>query len=355
MNSSNDSMNALVLHGVGDQRLEKIPSPRPGPGEVLVRVGSCGVCGSDIPRIFEKGTYQFPTVCGHEFAGTIAAVGAEVKKYSVGDRVTVFPLIWCGKCPTCRAGRYAQCHHYDYLGSRSDGAFAEFVVAPERNLVRVPEGVSLEEAAMTEPAAVAFHAMKRAGGCKAGETVAIFGAGPIGLLVAQWARTMGAGQIILFDLVDEKLTLGKSLGFESCFNVHEVHPVHKVHELTGAEGVEISVEAAGCPPTLLNALASAKREGRVVLLGNPSADVTLPAELISHIMRREVQIVGTWNSDFSDAGEQDDWREVLNAVAEKRIDLKPLITHRVGLAESIAALEMMRKGMDFYSKVLVQP
>jgi L-iditol 2-dehydrogenase len=166
---------------------------------------------------------------------------------------------------------------------------------------------------------------------------------------------MGAGQIILFDLVDEKLSLGKSLGFENCFNVHQVDPVHKVHELTGAEGAEVSVEAAGCPPTLLNALASAKREGRVVLLGNPSADVTLPAQLISQIMRREVQIVGTWNSDFSETGEQDDWREVLSAVAEKRIDLKPLITHRVGLSGSIQALEMMRGGQEFYSKVLIQP
>ena len=108
MNSSNDTMNALVLHGVGDARLERIPTPKPGPGEVLVRIGSCGVCGSDIPRIFEKGTYKFPTVCGHEFAGTIAAVGPGVARYSVDDRVAVYPLVWCGECPPCEQGRYAQ-------------------------------------------------------------------------------------------------------------------------------------------------------------------------------------------------------------------------------------------------------
>ena len=355
MNSSNDTMNALVLHGVGDARLERIPTPKPGPGEVLVRIGSCGVCGSDIPRIFEKGTYKFPTVCGHEFAGTIAAVGPGVARYSVDDRVAVYPLVWCGECPPCEQGRYAQCYDYDYLGSRSDGAFAEYVVAPERNLVRVPEGVTLEEAAMTEPAAVALHALKRAGGCKPGETVAIYGAGPIGILVAQWARSMGAERVILFDLVEEKLRLARSLDFEFSLQAYKMDCVGIVYDLTNGEGVDISVEAAGRPKPLLQALQSANRGGRVVLLGNPSDEVTISAELISQAMRKEVQILGTWNSEFSGSGDDDDWREVLKAVANKKIDLKSLITHRVGLKNALEALFMMRDGKEFYSKVLVRP
>ncbi|MBN8526543.1 MAG: alcohol dehydrogenase catalytic domain-containing protein, partial [Planctomycetes bacterium] len=167
-------MKAAVLHAIGDLRVEQIATPIPGPGEVLVRIASCGVCGSDVPRVFSKGTYHFPTVCGHEFAGTVASAC----DLAAGTPVTVFPLLWCGKCPECERGAYARCEDYGYLGSRSDGGFAEYVVAPRRNLLPLPAGVSLEEGAMTEPAAVALHAVRRSG-LQAGESVAVFGAGPI--------------------------------------------------------------------------------------------------------------------------------------------------------------------------------
>jgi L-iditol 2-dehydrogenase len=348
-------MEALVLHAVGDARFEEIPLPRPGAGQVRVRVGFCGVCGSDLPRVFTKGTYRFPTVCGHEFAGVVAECGPGVTDWKPGDRVAVFPLLWCGKCEPCEKGRYAQCEDYDYLGSRSDGAFAESVVVPERNLIRVPEGVSLEEAAMTEPAAVALHALRRAGGCDPSETVAIFGAGPIGVMVAQWARAMGAARILLFDLVPQKLELAKSLGFKDCYRADEVDAVETVNDLTGGRGAEVCIEAAGFPATLLNALAATRRNGRMVLLGNPSRDVTLPAPLLSQAMRREIQILGTWNSEYRVAGSGDDWHTVLGAMESKRLDLLPLVTHRVALPQAMAALEMMKEGREFYSKVLIHP
>src|ERR1035437_8630748 len=123
------TMHALVLHGVGDARFESIPLPEPGPGEVRLRIAFCGVCGSDIPRTFVKGTYKFPTVCRHEFAGVIDHLGPDVTAFGTGDRVAVFPLLWCGKCEACEQGRYVQCHDYDYLGSRRDGAFADYVWA----------------------------------------------------------------------------------------------------------------------------------------------------------------------------------------------------------------------------------
>jgi len=182
-------MKALVLHGVGDARFEEVPKPAAMPGEALVRVGFCGVCGSDIPRTFVKGTYRFPTICGHEFAGTVEAVGLGVDGYKPGDRVVVFPLLWCGKCAACELGNYVMCEDYDYYGSRRDGGFAEYVSVPPANLVPVPDGVSMEAASMTEPAAVAMHALKRAGGGFVGETVVVFGAGPIGLRRASWSST----------------------------------------------------------------------------------------------------------------------------------------------------------------------
>lgn len=348
-------MEALVLHGVGDLRLSQMPIPNVFEGQVRVRIGFCGVCGSDIPRIFSKGTYSFPTVCGHEFAGTIDLCGPGVEEFEQGDNVVVFPLIWCGKCDACENGKYVQCSNYDYLGSRSDGAFAEFVVAPKENLIRVPNGVTLQEAAMTEPAAVALHALRRVKDSLVGKTVAIFGAGPIGLMVAQWARIMGAAQVLLFDIVTEKLELAKRLGFENVFNSIVEDPVDVVNAQTEAKGAHVCIEAAGVPQTYLYALGSVQRGGSVVLLGNPVADVTLPASLISQLMRREVRLLGTWNSDYSISGNDDDWRAVLQAMASGMLDLAPLITHKVPLTDSTEALHMMKDKSQFYAKVLIHP
>ena len=349
------TMEALVLHAVGDVRYESVARPEPGPGEVLVQIGYCGVCGSDIPRVFVKGTYHFPTVCGHEFAGTVAEAGAGVGDFGPGDRVAVFPLLWCGKCEPCEKGQYVQCVDYDYLGSRSDGGFAEYVVAPRQNLVRVPDGVSLEEAAMTEPAAVALHALRRAGGCSVGDTVAVFGIGPIGLMVAQWARAMGASRVILCDIVPEKLALAGRLGFTHVVNGRLTDPVGAIEAMTNGAGAHLCIEAAGVPQTTAQALQSVRRGGRMVLLGNPSAGVTLSTPLLSQAMRREVTIFGTWNSEYSASGGDDDWRAVLDAMASKKLDLLPLITHRVPLSNGADALRMMRDGSEFSSKILLHP
>ena len=348
------TMEAVVLHGISDLRYEQVPVPQIPDGKVRVRIGFCGVCGSDIPRCFTKGTYHFPTICGHEFAGTVESIGKGVDDFKVGDRVAVFPLLWNDDHPACEEGKYAQSDGYDYLGSRSDGAFSEYIVAPTRNLLRVPDNVSLEEAAMTEPAAVALHAIRRAS-MRLGDTVAIFGLGPIGLMVAQWARAMGASRIALFDILPAKLELAKKLGFENCYDSRTVNPVEATNELTGGRGVHVSIEAAGVPPTYVNALQVVRRAGRIVLLGNPAADITIPAALMSQIMRREVDLFGTWNSDFSVYGDSDDWRTVLDAMSNGTLDLKPLITHRVPLKDSISALEMMRDQSEFYAKVLLHP
>ncbi len=351
--SLKSTMKAAVLHAVGDMRYEQIARPEAGPGQVMVRVAFCGVCGSDIPRVFVKGTYHFPTVIGHEFSGTVAACGPGVDDVGPGDRVAVFPLLWCGQCPPCEQGNYVQCLDYDYLGSRSNGALAEFVVAPRQNLVRLPAGVSLAEAAMTEPAAVALHALRRAGGSRLGESVAIFGAGPIGLMVAQWARAMGAAPIFLFDIVPQKLSLAKQMGFSLVFDNREADPVEAIRSVSGREGVHLSVEAAGVPQTLRQALDCARRGGQVVILGNPAGEVTLPAGLISQLMRREVTVLGAWNSAYSPAGNDDDWSTVLAGLAGKTIDLAPLITHRIELENAFEALQMMKEQREFFSKVLI--
>lgn len=341
-------MKAAVLHAIGDLRIEDIATPVPGPGEVLVRVKSCGICGSDVPRVFSKGTYHFPTVCGHEFAGTVASAS----DLALGTPVTVFPLLWCGKCTECERGAYARCEDYGYLGSRSDGGFAEYVVAPRRNLLALPEGVSVEEGAMTEPAAVALHAIKRAN-LQAGESVAVLGAGPIGLMVAQWARAMGAARVIVCDIAPASLALARELGFTLTVDSKACDPVKRIAELTGGRGADVTVEAAGVPATFTAAVGAAAAAGRVVMLGNPSGDVTLPAKLISQIMRRELALLGTWNSSYSASGLPDDWRTVLAAVAAGTIRLKPLISHRFPLDQTLVGMTVMKSRNEFVAKVLI--
>ncbi|MBQ3987965.1 MAG: alcohol dehydrogenase catalytic domain-containing protein, partial [Ruminococcus sp.] len=157
-----ETMKARVLREVGNLEYCDYPMPEVKPDEVLFRVRACGVCGSDIPRIFVNGTYHFPTIPGHEFAGEVAGVGDEKNKHLIGMRATVFPLIPCRQCENCNNGDYEMCKSYDYLGSRSDGGYAQYVRVPVWNLVPIPDNVSFEVAAMTEPCAVALHALRRA-------------------------------------------------------------------------------------------------------------------------------------------------------------------------------------------------
>jgi L-iditol 2-dehydrogenase len=348
-----NTMEALVLHAVGEHRFETVLIPEPKHGEVRIRVAYCGVCGSDIPRVFTKGTYHFPTICGHEFAGVVDICGEGVSAFKPGDAVAVFPLLWCGKCPACEVGQYPSCFDYDYLGSRCDGGFAEYVTAPVRNLLPIPQGVSQEEAAMTEPAAVALHALRRGQGTRPGETVAIFGAGPIGIMLAQWARGSGASQIVLFDIDNAKLDLARSLGFSLAYNSLECPPVDVVNRLTDNKGAHLCIEAAGVPATLAQAIETARWNGRVVLMGNPSSDVTLPAKLLSQAMRREISLHGTWNSVYSCTGNDNDWTDALQAMASGVLDLKPLISHQVPLSQGVQAFEKIRDRKEFSAKVLI--
>jgi L-iditol 2-dehydrogenase len=347
-------MKSLRLHAIGQLSLDDLPTPIPGPGEVRVRVAFCGVCGSDIPRIFSKGTYHFPTAPGHEFAGTVDALGPGVSTVSPGDRVAVFPLLWCGNCGPCERGQYVMCENYDYLGSRRDGAFADFVIAPVRNLLKVPGNVPLDIAAMTEPASVALHALRRTGSVAA-RSVAIFGAGPIGLMCALWARSMGAATIALFDLAEGKLALARKLGFTHAFNSASTSGKQASELLTAGRGFSLTLDGAGVPATLLEAARNTARGGDCVLLGNPSAGVTFPPDLLSQLMRREVRLLGTWNSSYSHLSDDDDWHATLAAMSAGTLPLADLITHRVPLVHAIDALNDIRAAKTPSCKVLLHP
>lgn len=343
-------MKACVLHAIGDLRFEERPTPTPGQGEVLLRVGACGVCGSDIPRVFSKGTYRFPIIPGHEFAGTAIALGAHVDAKLKNQRVAVFPLIPCTECAACVAGAYAQCDRYDYLGSRSDGAFAEYVRVPAWNLIPLPDEVSMQEAAMVEPAAVALHALRRAG-LDVGANVLIFGAGPIGLLVGMWARLWGAAKILLVDVDIERLRFARKLGFDHLLDGRTSDPAAWVHQKIG-NGADLVVEASGAGPALEQALHAARTFGKVVLLGNPAGEMKLSQEAYWAILRKELQLSGSWNSCYGDHP-RDEWKLVIDAMASGKLDVRPLITHRIGLDVLWELLQAVHERKTFSVKILV--
>ena len=344
------TMSALVLHGLGDLRYERVPVPTLQPGYALVRVAAVGVCGSDVPRIFEHGAYHYPLIPGHELAGVVEEIeeGAPVAK---GTPVTVKPLIPCGHCAYCQIGAYGQCTDYDYLGSRRDGAMAEYVLAPSANLVPLPETLDPVEAALCEPITVALHALRQ-GGVNAGDTVAILGCGPIGMLIAQWARILGADEVVLIDVDEHKLDLARRMWLGHTVNSRNADPIAAVRNLGRGLGADVVIEAAGVPVTVNQAILLARPLGRVVLMGNPAGDVTLPRATVSQILRKELIVRGTWNSSFV-ALPTDEWAVAVRYLADRRLDVKPLISHRLPLSEGVRALKMMQQRSEPFARVVL--
>lgn len=346
-------MKAAVLHGINDIKLENVPIPKHGNGDVLIRVKASGICGSDIPRVMVTGTYKFPTIPGHEFAGEVSEIGGDVEDIKLGDRVAVIPCIPCKKCRYCQAGEYFHCEHYDYLGSRSDGGFAEYVKVPKDNIVKLPQGLDWETACGTEPAAVALHVLKR-GGINIGDKVAVFGMGSIGNLIAQWAGIMGAGNIFAIDIQDEKLNIARVVGLKDIINSRNVDVLEFINNFTDSIGVDLSIEAAGSEEALKQAIQVTRRLGRIILVGRAEKDIVFNWDIFASILRKELTIYGSWGFDFNEFPTYA-WQTCLKFMANGRIKIKPFITHRFKLEDVKNVFDMMYRKEEFYNKVIFIP
>jgi L-iditol 2-dehydrogenase len=347
-------MKAAVLHAIGDIRCEDVPIPEIGPGEVLIRVRAAGICGSDIPRVMVTGTYHFPIIPGHEFAGEIARIGKEVDDVNPGDRVVVIPCIPCRKCKYCQRGDFFHCLNYNYLGSRADGGFAEYVKAPSENLVFLPEGVDFEEGASTEPVSVALHMIKRAKGIHPGDWVCVFGAGAIGIFCAQWAKSLGAEKVFIVDIAHQRLDTAKKIGLKRCINAATQDSVEYILDRTEREGVDLCMEVAGTNITLEQCLKIARRKGRVSLVGRIGQKLCISEESMSSILRKELTIFGGWGFEFVNFPHHA-WRTSLNSMREGKIQTKPLITHRFSLQETSKVFKMMYEKEQYFHKVMFIP
>jgi len=347
-------MKAAVLHAPGDIRFEDVPVPEISSGEVLVRVRAAGICGSDISRVMITGTYHFPTIPGHEFAGEITRIGKEVHDIKPEDRVAVIPCIPCRKCKYCQRGDFFHCPNYNYLGSRADGGFAEYVKAPSENLVPLPEDVDFEEGACTEPVSVALHTIKRAEGIHPGYGVCVFGAGPIGIFCAQWASLLGAEKVFVVDIVQQRLDTAKKIGLKRSINATKENVVEYVLDETQGEGVDLCIEAAGINTTLEQCLKITRRKGRVALVGRIDQDVSISKESMSSVLRKELTIFGGWGFEFVHFPHHA-WKISLNSMRKGKIQVKPLITHRFSLQKASEVFKMMFEKKQYFHKVMFIP
>ncbi|MCD8147712.1 MAG: galactitol-1-phosphate 5-dehydrogenase [Clostridiales bacterium] len=288
-------MKAGVLYASQDIRYAEVETPTPKKGEVLVKVKYTGICGSDIPRVNADAAHYYPIILGHEFSGTVAAVGEGVTSFVPGDRVAGIPLVPCMKCEDCQKGNYSLCKHYDFIGSHSSGSYAEYVCMPEHNVVKFSDEVSFVQGAFFEPATVALHGLERTG-YKGGKTVAILGGGTVGMMTMQWAKIFGAKEVVVFDIVDERLELGKRLGATGGVNTLKEGFMEEALAYTGGRGFDYVYETAGNTITMKMAFALAANRADVCFIGTPTREISFSVAEWENLNRKEFNLTGSWMS-----------------------------------------------------------
>ncbi|HAT94830.1 MAG TPA: galactitol-1-phosphate 5-dehydrogenase, partial [Escherichia coli] len=261
--------------------------------EVRVKIASSGLCGSDLPRIFKNGAHYYPITLGHEFSGYIDAVGSGVDDLHPGDAVACVPLLPCFTCPECLKGFYSQCAKYDFIGSRRDGGFAEYIVVKRKNVFALPTDMPIEDGAFIEPITVGLHAFHLAQGCE-GKNVIIVGAGTIGLLAMQCARELGAKSITAIDINPQKLALAKELGATYVFNSREMSATEIHCGLENIQFDQLILETAGTPQTVTLSIEIAGPRAQLALVGTLHHDLALASGVFGQILRKELTILGSW-------------------------------------------------------------
>lgn len=288
-------MKAAVVYAQNDIRYDDYPEPQARPGAVKIHVRACGICGSDIPRVLGTAAHFYPVVLGHEFSGEVAEVGEGVTAFKPGDPVVCASLIPCRSCPDCARGHFSLCKHYTFIGSRIQGAMADYVVAPAENVIRLEGAGSFEEAALTEPASVALHGVLQSD-FRGGQRVAVVGAGTIGMFTAQWAELLGAKHVIYFDIDDGRLALAKEITGHEGVNTQKREAVEAMRELTGGAGFDYVFGVSGAPASYKTAFAVTANKACVCFIGTPAQEIAFSVGEWELINRRELHVTGSWMS-----------------------------------------------------------
>ncbi len=329
-----------VGRGKGLVELREVEEPSPGPGQVKIQVGAAAICGSDLHIWHDAHPYWPPVVLGHEFSGTVSELGEGVTGYEVGDRVVSETSTGsCGDCFLCRSGNRHICPDKRAAGIGVNGAFADYVTMPAGLLHRIPDGLSLEEAALGEPTAIAVHAVMERASVRAGETVVITGPGPIGLLCLQVARASGAGPIVVGGMPADlplRLPVAAATGADVVVNGAEEDLVERVMALTGGVGADLAIEASGAPAAVEMLPRLVRRLGRICVLGvtgRPSVQFPWDVAVFRGL---EVQ--------FSFSSRHTSWIAGLRLLGSGRVRARPLISMEVPLPRWQEAFEAQAEG-----------
>jgi L-iditol 2-dehydrogenase len=358
-------MKSLLLSEYNHLEIADLPTPVVGADEVLVRVEACGICGSDVHGYDgSSGRRIPPIVMGHEAAGTVAAIGSGVTGYAAGDRVTFDSTVYCGRCAYCLSGDMNLCDNRQVIGVscgdyRRNGAFAEYVVVPERILYPLPETISFAEAAMLEAVSVALHAVrvsgaiggetgvpgKPASGLLGCETALVIGAGMIGLLTLQAARAAGCARVFIADIDPTRLRLAEQIGADRILDASGADLLNQVLALTGGRGVDLAFEAVGRSETVSSAIDCTRKGGTVTLVGNIQPVVELP---LQKVVSRQIRLQGSCAS----AGE---YPQAIDLIASGKIVVGPLITAVAALEEGPRWFERLHAREPNLMKIILTP
>lgn len=345
-------MKVYKLYAIHDLRFEDTELPYVKPDEVLVEVKAAGICGSDVPRIYDAGTYSYPLIPGHEFSGKVVKTGGKAAETWQNKRVGIFPLIPCRGCIPCQKGHYELCRNYSYLGSRTDGGFAEYVAVPEWNLIELPDNVTYEAGAMLEPMAVSVHAMRS---CYPAEkdSVAVCGLGTIGILLAMFLKEAGIGNPIVIGNKDFQKKMVMELGIpEDCYLDSRKEDVEaKIKERTEGIGVDVFFECVGKNETSAMAINCTAPNGRIQIVGNPASDMVFDRNIYWKILRNQLTVKGSWNSLFTHESD-DDWHYVLTRLTKGIIHPEQCVTQKLSFEELKKGLLIMRDKSEEYVKVM---
>ena len=343
-------MKSLLLSEYNHLDVVDTPVPSAGPDEILVQVAACGICGSDVHGYDgSSGRRIPPIVMGHEAAGTVAAVGAQVKDLSPGDRVTFDSTVYCGHCEYCARGEVNLCDNRQVIGVscndyRRAGAFAEFIAVPQRIVYHLPDDISFEEAAMLEAVSVALHAV-RISPVLVGQSALVIGAGMIGLLTLQAAKAAGCSRVLIADVDETRLNLAKMVGAEEILHASGPELIAEIMQRTGGKGVDLVLEAVGRNETIAAAIDCVRKGGTVTLIGNITPEVSLP---LQKVVSRQIRLQGSCAS----AGE---YLEAIELMAGSKIQVKPLITAVASLEEAPRWFERLHAREPNLMKVVLTP
>jgi L-iditol 2-dehydrogenase len=351
-----DRMKAAVLVGPNELEIREVQTPRPGPQDVLIRVEACAVCGSDLSLTAKPWVGQPPYgtfIPGHEYAGTVAALGETVDEFRVGDRVGVEAHLGCMRCRNCRLGNYTACLNYGNPrkghranGFTTNGGYAQYVINHVNTVYPIPDAVDIEEASLITNLGCVLYGFQTVGGYIVGDSVAVIGPGPLGLIAVGVAKALCAGRVLLVGTRESRLEMGRSMGADRLINIHNEDPLDVVREETGGVGADLVVESSGSGEGPATAVAMAKRMGRILMLGFPEG----PVNADFSVLGKDNKSIHTVRGEgWANCG------RAVSLLAAGKVSLKSLATHTFPLAEIEEAFRTFRERIGGAIKVVVKP